>query len=165
MGFNFFNADEIFEMAVQIERNGARFYRRAADGTADLRVRQLLVNLAGMEDEHERVFTAMRADFSDKEKEPTNFDPNNEMGLYLKAMADLNVFDVGEDPSSRLTGKETLEDILRTAIRLEKDSITFYTGMKEMVPPSLGKARIEDIIKEEIKHVAALSNEMSSLKQ
>jgi hypothetical protein len=34
MGFNFFNADDIFEMAAQIERNGARFYRQAAEGMA-----------------------------------------------------------------------------------------------------------------------------------
>ncbi len=29
-----FNADEIFEIAEQIERNGAAFYRRAAEGRA-----------------------------------------------------------------------------------------------------------------------------------
>ena len=29
-----FNPDEIFEMAEQIERNGAKFYRKAAERTA-----------------------------------------------------------------------------------------------------------------------------------
>lgn len=32
MSFNF-NADEIFEMAEEIERNGAKFYRKAAEGS------------------------------------------------------------------------------------------------------------------------------------
>jgi rubrerythrin len=40
-----FNADEILEMAEQIERNGARFYRRAAEGAVDPRNRQLLSSL------------------------------------------------------------------------------------------------------------------------
>ena len=30
-----FNADEIFEIAEQIERNGAKFYRNAAESIAD----------------------------------------------------------------------------------------------------------------------------------
>ena len=30
-----FNADEIFEIAEQIERNGAKFYRTAAESVAD----------------------------------------------------------------------------------------------------------------------------------
>jgi len=31
-----FNADEVFEMAEQIERNGARFYRAAAEEIAHI---------------------------------------------------------------------------------------------------------------------------------
>ena len=30
-----FNADDVFEMAEQMERNGAKFYRTAADSTQD----------------------------------------------------------------------------------------------------------------------------------
>ena len=42
-------ADEIFEMAEQIERNGARFYRRAAQGFTDSRAGRRLLDLAAME--------------------------------------------------------------------------------------------------------------------
>ena len=164
MGF-FFNADEILEIALQIERNGARFYRLAAEGAADSRLHKLFLDLAAMEDEHEKVFAVLRADLSDKEKEPAVFDPDNETALYLKAMADVNVFDVREDPSQRLTGKEAMEDIFRTALGLEKDSISFYAGLKYMVPQRLGHARIDAIIKEEMGHVAKLSNELVSLKE
>jgi hypothetical protein len=37
-----FNADEILEMAEQIERNGARFYRKAAELVKDAAVSKLL---------------------------------------------------------------------------------------------------------------------------
>jgi len=159
----YFNAEEIFEMAAQIERNGAKFYRRASEAADKPHVRQLLRQLAAMEDEHEKVFIAMKAELSDREKEPTAFDPQDETALYLKAMADANVFNVSDDPSALLTGKETAENIFRTAIGLEKESISFYTGMKYMIPQKQGQARIEAIIKEEMGHAAKLSNELASL--
>ena len=55
-----FNADEIFEIAEQIERNGAGFYRRAAEAVEDSQKRRILLDLASREDEHEKTFAAMR---------------------------------------------------------------------------------------------------------
>ncbi len=52
-----FNADEVFEMAEQIERNGARFYRAAAKKIPE--VSQVFSDLAAMEDEHEKTFAAI----------------------------------------------------------------------------------------------------------
>jgi rubrerythrin len=156
-------ADEIFEMAEQIERNGSRFYRRAAQGLSDSRARQLMLDLAAMEDQHEKVFAVMRADLLQQERQPRVPDPYGEAILYVRGMADGHVFDVGKDPSERLTGKETMEDILTTAIGLEKDSIAFYLGLKEMVPERLSKQRIDDIIKEEMGHIGVLCKEMASL--
>ena len=163
MSFSF-NADEIFEMAEQIERNGSRFYRRAAEGAVDPRNRRLFLDLAAMEDEHEKVFASMRANLAHGEREATVFDPDGQAALYLRAMADEHVFDVKADPTELFAGKETMEDILRTAIGMEKDSIVFYLGMKELVPQRLGKDRIDDIIKEEMGHIAILSKELTSLK-
>ncbi len=157
-------ADEIFEMAEQIERNGSRFYRRAAQGFTDSRARQLMLDLAAMEDEHEKVFAAMRGELLQQEREPRVPDPYGEAILYVRGMADGVVFDVRTDPSERLTGKETMEEILRTAIGLEKDSIVFYLGIKEIIPERLSKQRIDDIIKEEMGHIALLSKELAALK-
>jgi rubrerythrin len=158
-----FNADEIFEMAQQIEQNGAKYYRKAAAGASDLRVRQLLVGLAAMEDRHEKVFADLRKHLTEQQKQPTTFDPDDQAGAYLRALADGSVFDVSADPAERLTGKETAEEIYRTAIGLEKDSIVFYLGVLDMVTEPLGKERIDDIIKEEMRHVATLSNELRDL--
>jgi rubrerythrin len=157
-------ADEIFEIAEQIERNGSRFYRRAAQGVTDSRARQVLLDLAAMEDEHERVFAAMRGELLEQERAPRVPDPYGEAILYVRGMADGHVFDVRTDPAERLTGKETMEEVLRTAIGLEKDSIVFYLGLKEIVPERLSKQRIDDIIKEEMGHIAVLSGELGSLK-
>jgi rubrerythrin len=159
-----FNADEVFEMAEQIERNGARFYRRAAEGTAEQGNRQLLLDLAVMEDEHERTFASMRAHLPDAEQGATVFDPDGQAALYLRAMADGYVFDVKTDPTELFTGKETMEDILQKAIGMEKDSIVFYLGIKELVPERLGKGRIDAIIREEMNHITSLSKRLAALR-
>lgn len=161
MSVLYFSADEIFEMAVQIERNGARFYRRAAEGITDSRVHQLLLDLAAMEDQHEQVFTDMRINLSKKEQAITS-PVNEQTALYLRAWADAHVFDVKEAPAERLSGKEAVDDILQMAIGLEKDSIAFYVGLREMVPEGQGQDRIDAIIKEEMGHIAVLGKELAS---
>ena len=160
-----FNLNEIFEMAEQIERNGARFYRRAAEGTMDPRNRELLLHLATIEDEHEKTFASMRAILANAKRETAVFDPDGQAALYLRAMADERVFNVKTDPAELFTGKETMEDILQIAIGMEKDSIVFYLGMKELVPERLGKEGIEAIIKEEMDHLASLSKELACLRR
>ncbi|NIS61961.1 MAG: rubrerythrin [Proteobacteria bacterium] len=160
-----FNADEILEMAEQIERNGARFYRRAVKGAVDPRNHRLLLDLAAKEEEHEKVFASMRVDLAREKSETAFFDPDGQAALYLRAMADGHVFDVKADPTQLFTGKETVEDILRVAMGMEKDSIVFYLGMKELVPERLGKSRIDGIIKEEMGHLASLGNELATLNQ
>ncbi len=129
------------------------------------RNRQLLVHLAAMEDEHEKIFTSMRANLTDAERATTVFDPDDQAALYLRAMADGHVFDVKADPAELFTGKETMENILQTAMGMEKDSIVFYLGMKELVPERLGKDRIDAIIKEEMGHLASLGRELAALRQ
>ncbi|TAK31343.1 MAG: rubrerythrin [Chloroflexota bacterium] len=159
-----FNADEVFEMALQIERNGAAFYRRAAEIVTDRKSRDLLLALARKEDEHEATFVAMRAKLSGPETEPPVYDPEGEAALYLQALANREVFDVGTDPATSLTGRETLQEILCAAIGREKDSIVFYTGLKELVPERLGQGRMDAIIKEEMSHIRILSQEMARAK-
>lgn len=159
-----FNADEIFEMAEEIERNGAKFYRRAVEGFADARARDLLLDLAAMEDEHEKVFASMRANLPDKERGWQIFDPEGQTASYLRAMTHGKVFDVQADPCEKLTGKETPEEIFRTAIGLEEDSIVFYLKIQQMLPERLGKDKILDIIKEEMDHITILSNQLAALK-
>jgi rubrerythrin len=158
-----FNADEILEMAEKIERNGARFYRKAADLVKDAPVSKLLQDLAVWEDGHERVFATMRADLAYHEREPMVFDPEHETSMYLRAMADGHVFDAKVDPADTLTGEESAADILRMAIGQEKDSIVFYTGLKGMISQTAGRERIEEIIKEEMGHIGFLNREIAAL--
>ena len=48
--------------------------------------------------------------------------------------------------------------------KLHKDSIIFYLGMKGLVPEESGKLSVDDIIKEEMKHIRLLAGKLASLK-
>lgn len=153
--------DEILKMAELIERNGARFYRRAA-GVASDESHRLLLQLAEMEDRHERTFHKMREELSESEAPPT-LDPQGEAALYLRSVADGKVFDFDVDPSEKLRGDESLAEILTTALGLEKDSIVFYLGLKPLVTASGGEDKVEAIIQEEMRHVRMLSEELATV--
>jgi len=157
-----FNPDEIFEIAEQIERNGARFYRRAAESIKDPKAHHLLLTLAAMEDRHVEIFAAMRAELAEGAWD-VDFDLDDQAGMYLRAVADGHVFDLKTDPAERLTGKESAEDILRIAIGLEKDSLVFYQGIREMVPEHFGRDKVNRIIDEEMQHIADMSRELTAL--
>jgi len=156
-----FNADEIFEMAEQIERNGANFYRASAKKVPA--AKQALLELASMEDQHLKTFADMRAKLSAAEQETPVFDPDGQAQMYLRVMADGHVFDVKTDPAEQLTAEETAQDILRMAIGLEKDSIVFYTGLKECVSRKAGKDRVEAIIAEEMGHIGKITQMLRDL--
>lgn len=161
-----FNADEVFSMAEKIEENGAAFYRRAAElhkATAGADV-DLLLRLAAMEDQHRATFASMREELSGRMKEETAADPYMEASLYLQALADAHGGEGSVSVTDALTGKESIADVLRTAIQLEQGSIVFYVGLTDMVPPKRGRDKIEAIISEEKHHLAILTGELKKVR-
>jgi rubrerythrin len=157
-----FNAEEIFDLAIQIEKNGAAFYKKAAGNTSDAGLKDILNQLVDMEIDHEKTFTALKSKLVSSGQEATTFDPYEELAMYLKAFADGHVFDLS-DPSASLTGNESGVDILKKAIGLEKDSIVLYLGMKDLIPENLGKDKIDAIISQEMGHIRLLSGKLKDL--
>jgi rubrerythrin len=152
-----FNADEVFEIAEQIERNGAKFYRTAAENISDENNKKLLLSLAIMEDEHEQTFKTLRSELGRDEKALTTFDPDGESEDYLRSLADTRVF------YEKQIDKTSFIEILTNAITAEKDSIVFYLGMKDVVPGHLGRDKLDGIIKEEMSHIRLLSKKLLEL--
>jgi len=156
-----YNADEIFEMAEQIERNGGKFYRAAAEKFPA--VRELLLKLAEWEDVHVKTFAAMRAEVGAGPADPPVFDPDGQAQMYLRVMADGHIFNPKADPGEMVAETDTPEDILHLAISVERDSIAFYAGLKQSVSADAGKDKVEDIIREELNHVAILNEQLEAL--
>jgi rubrerythrin len=156
-----FNAHEVFEMAKEIEVNGAKFYRASAKKFPQ--VGKVLLELADMEDEHKKTFEAMQTELSGPEVDPPVFDPDGEADMYLRVMADQHVFDIKTDPVDLLDKYDKPRDVLLMAIGMEKDSITFYVGLRESVSKKAGKDKIDAIIKEEYSHIVTLSKKLQEL--
>jgi rubrerythrin len=160
-----FNADEIFEMAVEIEENGAKFYREAAGKAPDEETQKMLLEMAAMEDGHIKAFENMKHDLTEMEKSETVYDPNNEGALYLQAMADSHGTEGKISLTQKLTGQETIREIIEIALNAEKDSVVFYYGLKDFVSVKAGKNKVEAIIMEELSHIRILLDKLNSLKE
>jgi len=116
-----FNAFEVFEIAEQIERNGARFYRRAAEIFDDPDVSAMFLEMADWETGHEAIFAAMREQLRGEDGLERGFNLED-APLDPKAMAGLAAFGINPDPATELTGTETRAHVLKMAIGKEKDS-------------------------------------------
>jgi len=152
-----FNAFEVFEIAEKIERNGAKFYRKAAELFDEPSIRETFLELANWERTHEEVFADMRKQLSEQSRELRTFEPENDMVISAQAMAGLAVFAINPDPSEELTGKEGKKEIFEKALRKEEDSIVYYVGLKDFVSDRAGKDKIDDIIREELRHIGILN--------
>ena len=147
-----FTASDLVEAAVQLERNGHRFYMTAADSLSSQRARDLMHRLAEDEVEHLRLFerlltTVGAADV--RESYP------GEYGVYLKAHVDSQVFTQAR-LTQLLTQKAMSEsDALQFGIDSEKDAILYYTEMIRFIP-SRDHNAVEGIIAEERRHLSQL---------
>jgi len=158
MAYNF-NANDVFEMAEQIESNGAKFYREVADSTDSEELKEVLYDLSKMEIVHLKLFQALREELPKGEKAATVFDPYQESTLYLQALVESRISFKHEHQI-----KSSVASTLKAAIESEKDTIIFYLGIKEAIPEKLGKAKIDTIIKEEMGHIRLLTQELKKLK-
>jgi len=158
-----FNADEVLEMAEEIERNGAVFYREVANKASGQAMKDMFLGMAAMEDAHLQTFQEMRKELSAQEKAETTYDPYNEATLYLQALADSKGFEGMKGPAVKLSGNESMQELLEASIDAEKNSVLFYVGLKDLVSAKTGKDKVEAIIREEIRHVADLRKQLSAL--
>ncbi len=156
-----FSAAEMLQVAEQIEHNGVAFYRVASEQVTEADAKALLRELSGWEENHAALFAAMRADLNDAEQAETVYDPLDEMLLYLRTFADGVVYT--DDPFTLFGVVPELRKILDIALDRERDSIIFYTGMRQYVPKALGLDKLEHVIREEFSHVNMIEKQIAKL--
>ncbi len=159
-----FNADEVFQIAIDIEENGKRFYEKAMDIVDNPDVKAVLGSLAKEEAEHLKRFTELKAQLPKTATEDTVWDPEHEMNQYLQMMADIHVFRSDLDVEKKLSQAKNPEDILKLGIQFEKDSIVFFVTMQDSTEEKKGREIIGHLINEEKEHLRKLSLELERLK-
>jgi len=155
-----FNVFEIFQIAERIEHNGAKFYLKTAELFDDPEKREILYKLANWRAKHEKTLAERRKHFSAKTGTFGTFDPDNYVLSNPHAMAGLAVFGTKPGSGRPLTGKEGKDEILKEAIRRSKQVIIFYQGLKDFARDPASEKTIDQIIKEETKHIHALTESL-----
>lgn len=150
---------ELVEIAIGIERNGITFYDSLAKSTEAVKASDLYKYLAGKEKEHLKLFQNM-IDLVGDYQLPEMY--TEEYDRYLKALIDSTVFSDEQGALQRAQKVTTEAEAIQIGLGAEKDSILFYSEMRELVHGS-ERDVIDQIIEEEKTHLARLSDLMRNL--
>jgi rubrerythrin len=153
-------AFEVLKIAEQMERNAARFYRKAAGMYNDPSLSKLFSELAQWEKRHVEVFADMKNQFPEQAWEQGSSDPER-VDIARLDVPPL-VFDEHSDPAKELTGNETRAEVLNLALKKERYTIGYYTSLTEFALGQENIKVIRNILQEEKRHVRIL---VQSLRQ
>lgn len=151
---------EGLRIAVEMERRGVKFYRRAVRLTKSVQAAALLEELALEEEQHQRDFAKLLAAQSEGRYDEAAECYTAEASAYLSAVAAEVVFSGGFMEVGRLGGFENLAAILQSAINSEKNSILFYTELRELTSDPASRAAFSEIITQEKVHLARLQQQL-----
>ncbi|MHC4265197.1 MAG: ferritin-like domain-containing protein [Planctomycetota bacterium] len=151
---------EIFQIAEQVERNGAEVYREAAKKTDDEMLSAMFNRLSEWEKQHEHSFAEMKKRLCDELCDKRRFDPRQYMSGNPQALASLASFALNKDTSGILAKSKDKTEVLKQAIKIEKEAIVFFEGLKDFARDLLTKDQIGMIIKEEERHVSILEQSL-----
>lgn len=144
---NIFSVGEIVNFAIEIEKNGEKFYRSAAEKITDEKIKSLFTVLADEETEHRKTFENLLGKVKNYE---ISDDLGGEYFTYLKAYVDGKIF------NKNIPKVKNTVDIIQFALNAERDSILYYLEMKNFVQEDDGKI-VDKIIEEERQHFVKLT--------
>lgn len=149
----FMSDRELIDIAVAIERNGAAFYDSLVKSTSDLTAKSAYQLLADQEREHIGIFQGMLG-LADEYSFPETY--TEEYDVYLKALVDSSVFT--DDQVAREMAQKVSSDAeaIQIGIIAEKESILFYSEMRDLVRRS-DRQVLTRIIGEERSHLRQLA--------
>jgi rubrerythrin len=160
---NELNSYEVLSIAVQVERKGVEFYLNAAQVFNGSELSGLFEKLVQWEQAHIDSFIKMRDKHTQESWDKGAYNPVRVNIPKSRMMAGLSVFGISSDLDRKFTGNETREEVLKVAIKNEKDAVVFYTGLKAFVVDSGDLVTVDEIIKEEMHHVRVLSQALEQV--
>jgi rubrerythrin len=140
-----FSLKDIIDIAVQIERNGERVYRNAAEKIENPSLRSLLLSLADDETQHAKWFEEL----IDKVPGTGEFPEQEKIGRALLQDA------VGAQ-SFTLEDADFSSMKLNLAIEFEKDTALFYGMLQPLIEDQKTLEHLHAIIQEEEAHARRL---------
>lgn len=149
---------DVVKAAILLEEKGEKFYREAAR-TAEAPAQKLLIQLAEMEKMHASRFAEIAESLA-KSSEVFNQEEQADELAFLDSLTNDRI--IKED--CNITAADGLETIFHKAMQLEKNSVFFYTALKDSLLKNMSNAAIDALIAEEVKHYRMLNQALNELK-
>ena len=155
---------EGLRVAMEIERRGFAFYKKAYEKFKDDQAKALFKALMEEEEEHLKIFTGFFMELEAKKEAHSIeylFDP--EISRYLLVLAELHVFPLESETARVIEGLDTVDKIIKLAMGAEKDSILLYTEMENNAKFDSSREVFAKLKQEEHRHVVELSGKFKEL--
>jgi len=153
-----FTGEEVFQVAMALEETGQVFYEVLAVSCGHGRVAEMCRRLAVQESEHYDQFKRMRqALLAGGEATPLT---SGQIELVQSMINDRVVPD--PDAARRQATEGGLTETLAIAMKMERDSISFYRKLLNVVDED-GVRAIKGIIAEEQEHIRVIAEATKSL--
>jgi len=151
-----FNVDQVFQIAVRIQQNGAEFYQEMAKRFRESGRRGLCSELARWRAERAKALTEERKQFFGSSDLPETSGRDDYIMSHPSEMADLAVFSHDQYHSKPLTGQESWEEILKDTIGRCEEVIVFFQGLKGFAQDGITKKTLDEIVEEENNYINQL---------
>ena len=146
-----FSVEEIFELAIRLEKNGEHYYRHFLDSLQDPEIKKIFSWLADQEVQHANFFNHLKQMHSER---PSDFHETPD-GVLLQDYLGDRALSLDDVDLASLTDPHR---VLQAALEFENDTIVFFDMIKVFVTEKSALAQLEAIILEERRHIEILQN-------
>ncbi len=150
----FFSGVELVDIAVQIEKNGYAFYNSLINKAETQKSKDIFSFLAGEEKKHIATFKSIGEALGDYEI--PDLYSQEEYQLYMKALADSEVFTKQIDIDKLVEKAKSDVEAIDMAMGFERDSLLFYYEIRNVVRQQDQKV-VDELISQEKSHLRQLS--------
>lgn len=165
MPMEHFSILEAVEVALMMEEEGIRFYTLAEERVGDPEMKKLFAFLREKEHQHIEVFRRLYGDLASREGTPDAelWLLDTEVSSWFRAYVESTVFPTKGAAEQAIGGLRGAVDILRLALRIEKDSILFYHELLAHAPWPEARELLGKVIAEERRHLLFIREKLRSL--
>lgn len=145
-----FTIRDIIDLAIQIEENSEKVYRKAAREISNSSISSLLLWLAGEEVKHAKWFAELKEQVNETAEGPRVEETGNRILQGVLGDQSFSLRDVDFS-----TMKETA-DLLKAAIEFQEDTVLFYEMIQAFIDEKETLNHLDTIIQEEKDHIRLL---------
>lgn len=142
-----FTIRDVLDLAIQIETNAERVYRRFVEHSSTPALSERLIWMADQETQHARWFADMRQGLDQPVEDLRMVEMGREL---LSQVMGAQSFSLGE---ARIGSIRDAHDLLTLIMQFERDTIGFYNLFKMLIEDPHDLEILERIIVEEQRHL------------